>query len=162
MYPGKAVSMSNNGSKSYPYLSLYKTVILDHSIIIEPKSTRVFSIEPPNLVFRKRTSFKFDKTLEQKGIYTYNCLREEKSIPIICNNLPDQKNLIPKGSLGDTNENIEMNSKPKYSASDNTLLLNNDEEFNQVFHMSEQLKTQLIQDNDPSELPKAEEEKQKK
>ena len=53
-------------SKRYSYLSLYKTVILDHSIIIDPKSTRFISIEPPNLVYRKGTSFKRDKTLDQK------------------------------------------------------------------------------------------------
>ena len=37
---------------------------------MDPKSTRVISIEPPNLVFRKGTSFKLDKTLEQKGMFT--------------------------------------------------------------------------------------------
>ena len=121
MYPGLAVSISNMRSKRYSYLSLYKTVILDHSIIIDPKSTRFISIEPPNLVYRKGTWFKRDKTLDQKGIYTYitDCLREKKSIPIMFNNPKGSKIVIPKGSIGQTIEDIEMISKPKYCVSVN-------------------------------------------
>ena len=65
--------------------------------------------------------------------------------------------MIPKGSIGQTIEDIEIISKPKYCVSDNIAfietLLNNDEEFNQIFHINEQTKIQLIHKNDPPELP---------
>ena len=73
------------------------------------------------------------------------------------NNPKGSKIVIPKGSIGQTIEDIEMISKPKYCVSDNIAfietLLNNDEEFNQIFHINEQTKIQLIHKNDPPELP---------
>ena len=98
IYPGIAVSINNKRSKIYSNFSFYKIVRLDHSLIIDPNSRQFVSLEPQNLVFRKGTSFKLDKTFEQKGTYTYNTyyLREEKCIRIMFNNPTGSKIEKPK------------------------------------------------------------------
>ena len=73
------------------------------------------------------------------------------------NNPTGSKIVMPKKSIGQIIEDIEKNSKLKFSASDNPAdietLLNNDEEFNQIFHISEQPNSWFLYKNDPSELP---------
>ena len=84
-YPDLTVPISIIRSKSYPYLSFYQNVLLDKNITIAPKSSRVFSISPAGIVFKLGTSFRIDKSLEQKGINaksTY-CRNEIKSMPIV-------------------------------------------------------------------------------
>ena len=83
MYPGVSVAISNIKSKNYPFISSYQNVLLDQTITLAPKSTRVISISPADKVFKKGTSFKLDKDLQQKGIYTYNtyCNHDEKTLP---------------------------------------------------------------------------------
>ena len=70
MYPGVSVAISNMKSKSYPFISIYQKVHWDQTITLAPKSTRVISLSPADQVFKKGTSFKLDKDLKQKGIYT--------------------------------------------------------------------------------------------
>ena len=67
-YPDITVPISIIRSKSYPYLSFYQNVLLDKNITIAPKSSRVISISPAGIVFKIGTSFRIDKSLEQKGI----------------------------------------------------------------------------------------------
>ena len=67
------------------------------------------------------------------------------------------KIVMPKESIGQIIEDVEKKSKLKLSASDNPAyietLLSNDEELNQIFHISEQPNSQFLHQNDPSELP---------
>ena len=62
-----------------------------------------------------------------------------------------------KESIGQIIEDRKKNSKLKFSASDNPAyietLLNNDEKFNQIFHISEQPNSQFLHENNQSELP---------
>ena len=84
-YPDITVPISIIRSKSYPYLSFYQNVFLDKNITIAPKSSRVISISPAGMVFKLGTSFRIDKSLEQKGINaksTY-CRNEIKSMRIV-------------------------------------------------------------------------------
>ena len=67
-YPDLTVTISIIRSKSYPYLSFYQNVLLDKKITIAPQSSRVISISPAGIVFKAGTSFRIDKSLEQKGI----------------------------------------------------------------------------------------------
>ena len=109
-YPDITVPISVIRSKSYPYLSFYQNVLLDKNITIAPKSSRVISISPAGIVFKVRTSFRIDKSLEQKGINaksTY-CRNEIKSMPIVLKNSRESKVDINKGVIGQTFENIEI------------------------------------------------------
>ena len=67
-YPDITVPISIIRSKSYPYLSFYQNVLLDKNINIAPKSSRVISISPAGIIFKVGTSFRIDKSLEQKAI----------------------------------------------------------------------------------------------
>ena len=73
------------------------------------------------------------------------------------NNLTGSKIEKPKLSIGQTDEDIKIIPKPKYSLSGNIAFiktsLSNDEEVKEKFFLSKQQKTQLIHKNDPSELP---------
>ena len=92
-YPDVRVPISTIRSKSYPYLSFYQNVLLDKNITIAPKSSRVISISPAAMVFKLGTSFRIDKSLEQKGINaksTY-CRNEIKSMPIVLKIPENQK-----------------------------------------------------------------------
>ena len=109
-YPDITVPISVIRSKSYPYLSFYQNVLLDKNITIAPKSSRVISISPAGIVFKVGTSFRIDKSLEQKGINaksTY-CRNEIKSMPIVLKNSRETKLDINKGVIGQTFENIEI------------------------------------------------------
>ena len=123
---------------------------MDQTITLAPKSTRVISISPADKVFKKGTSFKLDKDLQQKGIYTYNtyCNHDEKTLPIMLNNHKESKVLISKGSIGQTFEDIETDSKTIYSVADNIafmeVLFNKNEHLDHIFHVSEQSKNQLF------------------
>ena len=150
MYPGVSVAISNIKSKSYPFISSYQNVLLDQTITLAPKSTRVISISPADKVFKKGTSIKLDKDLQQKRIYTYNkyCNHDEKTLPIMLNNPKESKVIISKGSIGQTFEDIETDSKTIYSVADNIafmeVLFNKNEHLDHVFHVSEQSKDQLF------------------
>ena len=109
-YPDITVPISIIRIKSYPYLSFYQNVLLDKIITIAPKSSRVISISPAGIVFKVGTSFRIDKSLEQKGINaksTY-CRNEIKSMPIVKKNFRESKVDINKGVIGQTFENIEI------------------------------------------------------
>ena len=110
-YPDITVPISIIKSKSYPYLSIYRNVLLDKNITIAPKSSRVTSISPAGIVFKVGTSFRIDKSLEQKGINaksTY-CRNEIKSMSIVLKNSRESKvDIINKGVIGQTFENIEI------------------------------------------------------
>ena len=109
-YPDITVPIIIIRSKSYPYLSFYQNVLLDKNITIAPKSSRVISISPAGIVFKAGTSFRIDKSLEQKGINaksTY-CRNEIKSMPIVLKNSRLSKVDINKGVIGQTFENIEI------------------------------------------------------
>ena len=71
-YPEVAVKLSRYQTKSYPYVSSYKIVTLDHQQPLAPKSTRVISIRPPNDFFRKGTSFLIGSELQAQEILTYS------------------------------------------------------------------------------------------
>ena len=80
------------------------------NITIAPKSSLVISISPAGMVFKVGTSFRIDKSLEQKGINaksTY-CRNEIKSMPIVLKNSRESKVDINKGVIGQTFENIEI------------------------------------------------------
>ena len=99
MYPGVSVAISKIKSKNYLFISSYKNVLLDQTITLTPKSTRVISISPADKFFlKKRTSFKLDKDLQQKGIYTCNTYynHDEKALPIMLSNLKNRRSLYPK------------------------------------------------------------------
>ena len=106
-YPDIKNPISVVRSKSYSYLSFYQNVFLDKNITIAPKSSRVISISP---AFKLGTSFRIDKSLEQKGINakgTY-CRNEIKSMPIVLKSSRESKVDINKGATGQTFENIEI------------------------------------------------------
>ena len=153
MYPGVLIAISNIKSKSYPFISSYQNVLLDQTITLAPKSTRVISISPADKVFKKGTSFKLDEDLQQKGIYTYNtyCNHDEKTLPIMLNNPKESKVIISKGSIGQIFEDIETDSKTIYSVADNIafmeVLFNKNEHLDHIFHVSEQSKDQLFLKN---------------
>ena len=108
--PDITVPISIIRSKSYPYVSFYQNVLLDKSITIAPKSSRVISISPAGIVFKVGTSFRIDKSLQQKGInakITY-CRNEIKSMPIVLKNSRESKVDTNKGVIGQTFENIEI------------------------------------------------------
>ena len=109
-YPDITVPISVVRSKSYPYLSFYQNVLLDKNITIAPKSSRVISISPAGMVFKVGTSFRIDKSLEQKGINAQStyCRNEIKSMPIVLKNSRASKVDINKGVIGQTFENIEI------------------------------------------------------
>ena len=105
-YPDITASISIIRSKSYPY----QNVLLDKKITIAPKSSRVISISPAGMLFKVGTSFRIDKSLEQKGINaksTY-CRNEIESMPIVLKNSRESKVDINKGVIGQTFENIEI------------------------------------------------------
>ena len=109
-YPDITIPISVIRKKSYPYLSFYQNVLLDKNITIAPKSSRVISISPAGMVFKVGTSFRIDKSLEQKGINaksTY-CRNEIKSMPIVLKISRVSKVDINKGVIGQTFENIEI------------------------------------------------------
>ena len=109
-YPDLTVPISIIRSKSYPYLSFYQNVLLDKKITIAPKSSRVISISPAGIVFKVGTSFRIDKSLEQKGIISKStyCRNEIKSMPIVLKNFRESKVDINKDVIGQTFENIEI------------------------------------------------------
>ena len=150
LYPGVSVAISNIKSKNYPFISSYQNVLLDQTITLAPKSTRVVSISPDDKIFKKGTSFKLDKDLQQKGIYTYNTYsnHDEKTLPIMLNNPKESKVIISKGSIGQTFEDIETDSKTIYSVAGNIafmeVLFNKNEHLDHFFHVSEQSKEQLF------------------
>ena len=80
------------------------------NITIAPKSSRVISISPAGIVFKAGTSFRIDKSLEQKGINakSTSCRNEIKSMPIVLKNFRESKVNINKGVIVQTFENIEI------------------------------------------------------
>ena len=117
-YPEVVVKLSRYQTKSYPYVSSYKIVTLDQQLPLAPKSTRVISIRPPNEFFRKGTSFVIGSELQAQGIYTYKvqCFRKEKVLPIMLNN--------PQNTIDDNVAFIIQ-------------LMNSDNNWDQIFHVSE-------------------------
>ena len=109
-YPDITVPISIIRSKSYPYLSFYQNVLLDKKITFALKSSRVISISPASIVFKVGTSFRIDKSLEQKGFNAKNafCRNEIKSMPIVLKNTRESKVDINKGVIGQTFENIYL------------------------------------------------------
>ena len=124
MYPGVSVATSNIKSKSYFFISSYQTVLLDQTITLAPKSTRVTSLSPADKVFKKGTSFKLDKDLQQKGIYTYNlyCNHDEKTLPIMLNIPKESKVIISKVQLDKLSKTLKLIHKQS-TASQTILLL---------------------------------------
>ena len=108
--PDLTVPISVIRSKSYPYLSFYQNVLLDKNITIAPKSSRVISISPAGMVFKVGTSFRIDKSLEQKGINAKSTYfrNEIRSMPIVLKKSRESKVDINKGVIGQTFENIEI------------------------------------------------------
>ena len=142
-YPEVAVKLSRYQTKSYPYVSSYKIVILDQQLPLAPKSTRVISIRPPNEFFRKGSSFVNGSKLQAQGNYAYNvqCFRKEKELPIMLNNPQNNKVFIQKGPIGHTLEDIEIRQHPEIFVVDNVALINHvmnsDTNWDQIFHVSE-------------------------
>ena len=92
-HPDITVPISIIRSKNYPYLSFYQNVLLDKNNTIAPKSSRVISISPAGIIFKVGTSFRIDKSLEQKGINakSTHCRNEIKSLPIVLKTPDNQK-----------------------------------------------------------------------
>ena len=117
---------------------------MDQIITLAPQSTRVISISPAIQIFKKGTSFKLDKDLKQKVIYTYNtyCNHDEKTLPMMLNNPKESKVIISKGSIGQTFEDIETDSKTIYSVADKIALMevlfDKNDNLDHIFHVSEQ------------------------
>ena len=115
--PGNSVLLSRIQTKSYPYKKVFKTVSLEQSLPLAPKSSRVISLRPPSEIFRfrKGISFVIGSKLQVNGIYTYNvqCFRQEKELPIMLNNLQNCKVTIEKGPIGCTLEDIEIKQEPE-------------------------------------------------
>ena len=114
---------------------------MDIQLHLAPQTTRVISVKPTSDFFRKRTPFIIGTELQRKGIYTYNvrCFQKEKELPIMLNSLQNNKVVIPKGPIGQTLEDIQMEPK-KFSVVDNLalidLLMTSDTDWDQVFHVS--------------------------
>ena len=142
-YPEVAVKLSRYQTNSHPYVSSYKIVTLDQQQPLAPKSTRVISIRPPNEFFRKGTSFLIGSELQAQGILTYNvqCFRKEKEFPIMLNNPQNNKDVVQKGPIGHTLENIEIRQDPEFFVVDNVALINHlmksDTNWNKIFHVNE-------------------------
>ena len=88
-YPDITVTISIVKRKNYPYLSFCQNILLHKNV----KSSRKISIFPAGIVFKVGTSFRIDKSLEQKGINaksTY-CRNETKSMPIVLKNSRESK-----------------------------------------------------------------------
>ena len=80
MYPGVSVAISNIKSKSYPFISSYQKVLLDQTIALAPKSTRVISISPADKVFKKKHRSNLIKTYNKKEytLITHNVIMTRK------------------------------------------------------------------------------------
>ena len=118
-YPDITVPINIMGSKSYPYLSFYINLFLDKTMNIAPKSSGVISISPAKIVFKVGTTFRIDKSLQQKGINAYSifCWIEKKSRSIVLKNSGRSKVVLYKGVIGQTFENIEIKKKSFIPAS---------------------------------------------
>ena len=159
-FPGVSIALSKYQTKCYPYVSVYKTVKLEHQIHLAPKSTRVVSIKPVSEFFRKGTSFVIASELQDQGVYTYNvhCFKKEKEIPVMLNNPKDSKVIIQKGPIGFTIEDIQLKQRREYEVIDNLAfietLLKSETDWNQVFHVSEKTTTQILTDNNITKISK--------
>ena len=118
--------------------------MLNRPFELAPKSNRDLSIPPSNQFFKQGTSFKIDKRLQDKGIYTYKvyCVRKEKELPIMFNNPCGCKVTIDKGSIGYTLEEICQKTQ-KYTLIDNVAFLDvlteTETDFNHMFHVTEKV-----------------------
>ena len=127
-----------------------KKIFMDIQLHLAPQTTRVISIKPKGDFFRKRISFIIGTEIQRKGNYTYNvrCFQKEKELPILLNNPQNNKVVIPKGPIGHTPEDIQIEPKKKFTVVDNLAfidhLMTSDTDWNQVFHVNENYISPII------------------
>ena len=80
-YPEVVVTLSRYQTKSYPYISSYKSVTLDQQLPLTPKSTRVISIRPPNEFSGREPPLQFEVNckLMEFILTTFSVLEKKKN-----------------------------------------------------------------------------------
>ena len=162
-FPGVSVILSRYQTKSYPYVSSYQIVNFEKPLPLAPKPTRNISIRSPNEFFRKVTLFVIGDEHQNKGIYTYNvqCFRKEKELTIMIYNPQNYKVTFDRGQIGHTIEDIELKHEPKFSVFDSIAfvnhLMNNDTNWDKIFHVIEKQSSQVISKHECIETTKSNE-----